>query len=113
MGQEANDRKREGGLLDRVSRYATGGEVNIDLEPRVGYDKSAVKDFVHELADRIDQDPVDATVVPSGGRLRQESGQPRQAVDAAKKTPAVHSAPGSPGRDQAIPAVVRTTKPDV
>src|SRR3954471_10085065 len=99
MVQEAIDRSRQGSILDRVSRYATGGKVNDDLEPRVGYDKSAVKDFVHELADRIDQDPVDATVAPSGGRLRQEAGQPGQAIDAAKMTAAINSAARSPGRD--------------
>src|SRR3954471_9687019 len=73
MVQEAIDESRDGTILDRVSRYATGGDVDTNLEPRVGYDKSAVKDFVHELADRIDQEPVDATVVPSGGRLQQEA----------------------------------------
>ncbi len=113
MVQEAIDRSRQGNILDRVSRYASGGGVDVNLEPRVGYDKSAVKDFVHELADKIDQDPVDATVVPSGGRLRQEAGQPGQAVDTGDMTTAINKAARSPGRDQAIPAVVRTTKPDV
>ncbi len=113
MVQEAIDRSREGTIFDRVSRYASGGDVNANLEPRVGYDKSAVKDFVHELADKINQDPVDATVVPSGGRLRQESGKPGQAVDASRMTAAINHAARSPGRDETIPAVVRTTKPDV
>jgi lipoprotein-anchoring transpeptidase ErfK/SrfK len=113
MVQEAIDRSRQGNILDRVSRYATGGKVNANLEPRVGYDKSAVKDFVNELASKIDQDPVNATVVPSGGRLRGEAGQPGQAVDAKEMTAAINHAARSPGRDQAIPAVVRTTKPEV
>src|SRR4051795_2257349 len=113
MVQEAIDRSREGGLLDRVSRYATGGDVNVDLEPRVGYDKSAVKDFVHELADRIDQDPVNATVVPAGGRLQQEAGETGRAVDARDMTTAINTAARSPGRDEAIPAVVKTTKPEI
>src|SRR3954470_15417155 len=113
MVQEAIDRSREGGLLDRVSRYASGGDVNVNLEPRVGYDKSAVKDFVHELADKIDQDPVDATVVPSGGRLQQEAGETGRAVDARDMTTAINTAARSPGRDEAIPAVVKTTKPEI
>jgi lipoprotein-anchoring transpeptidase ErfK/SrfK len=113
MVQEAIDRSREGSILDRVSRYATGGDVNVNLEPRVGYDKSAVKSFVTELADKIDQDPVDATVVPSGGRLQEEAGQPGQAIDTSQMTASINRAAKSPGRDQAIPAVVRTTKPDV
>src|SRR4051794_30208077 len=113
MVQEAIDRSRQGNILDRVSRYATGGKVNVDLEPRVGYDKPAVKDFVNELAEKLNQDPVDATVVPSGGRLRQEAGQPGQAVDASQMTAAINHAARSPGRDDTIPAVVETTKPEI
>ena len=113
MVQEAIDRSRQGNILDRVSRYAGGGDVNVNLEPRVGYDKSAVKDFVNELAGKIDQDAVNATVVPSGGRLRQEAGQPGLAIEASKMTAAINHAARSPGRDQAIPAVVTQTKPDV
>jgi lipoprotein-anchoring transpeptidase ErfK/SrfK len=113
MVQEAIDRSRQGSILDRVSRYATGGDVSANLEPRVGYDKSAVKDFINELATKINQDPVNATVVPSGGRLQEEAGQPGQAVDMKRMTSEINSAARSPGRDQAIPAVVHTTKPDV
>jgi lipoprotein-anchoring transpeptidase ErfK/SrfK len=113
MVQEAIDRSREGSILDRVSRYATGSDVDANLEPRVGYDKSAVKDFVHELADKIDQEPVDASVVPSGGRLRQEAGQPGQSVDERQMTTAINHAARSPGRDETIPAVVVTTKPEI
>jgi lipoprotein-anchoring transpeptidase ErfK/SrfK len=113
MVQEAVDRSRQGNILDRVSRYATGGKVNVDLEPRVGYDKSAVKDFVHELASKIDQPAVNATVAPSGGRLQEEAGKPGQAVDTSQMTSAINRAARSPGRDQTIPAVVTTTKPDV
>ena len=35
MVQEAIDRSRQGNILDRVSRYASGGDVNADLAPRV------------------------------------------------------------------------------
>ena len=113
MVQEAIDRSRQGNIFDRVSRYATGGDVNVDLEPRVGYDKSAVKDFVHQLADKIDQNPVDATVVPAGGRLRQEAGQPGRSVNEREMTTAINHAARSPGRDETIPAVVEETKPEV
>jgi lipoprotein-anchoring transpeptidase ErfK/SrfK len=113
MVQEAIDRSRQGNILDRVSRYATGGDVEVNLEPRVGYDKSAVKDFVHELAGKIDQDPVDASVTPSGGRLQQEAGQPGQSVDESQMTASINHAARSPGRDATIPAVVETTKPEV
>jgi lipoprotein-anchoring transpeptidase ErfK/SrfK len=113
MVQEAIDRSRHGSIFDRVSRYASGGEVDENLEPRVGYDKSAVKNFVHGLADKIDQEPVNATVVPSGGRLQQEAGQPGRSVDEGQMTSAINHAARSPGRDETIPAVVETTKPEI
>ena len=49
MVQEAIDRSRQGNILDRVTRYASGGDVNADLAPRVSYDKGAVKDFVNHI----------------------------------------------------------------
>jgi lipoprotein-anchoring transpeptidase ErfK/SrfK len=113
MVQEAIDRSREGNILDRVERYASGGDVNADLPAKVAYDKSAVKDFVNQLADEIDQDPVDATVVPDGSRLAKRAGESGQAVDKAKMTDEINAAAQSPGRDQPVQAVVRTTKPEV
>src|SRR5262245_21905405 len=58
MVQEAIDKSRQGNILDRVSRYASGSAVNENLEPRVGFDRGAVNDFVKRLADEINQDPV-------------------------------------------------------
>jgi lipoprotein-anchoring transpeptidase ErfK/SrfK len=113
MVQEAIDRSREGGIFDRVSRYASGGEVDANLQTRVKYDKKAVKDFVNQLADRIDQDAVDATVVPDGSRLAKRAGDAGRAVEKAEMTDEINAAAQSPGRDQAVQAVVKTTKPEV
>ena len=115
MVQEAIDRSRQGSILDRVTRYASGGEVNADLQPRVAYDKSAVKDFVNQLAERIDQEPVDATVVPTNGgaKLQKSAGEAGLAVEKGPMTEAINNAARSPGRDQAIHAVVKETKPEV
>src|SRR5215216_2014600 len=99
MVQEAIDRSREGSILDRVTRYASGGDVDADLKPRVEYDKKAVKDFVNELSDQIDQDPVDATVVPDGSRLRKEAGEAGRRVERGEMTDAINQAAQSPGRD--------------
>jgi len=113
MVQEAIDRSRDGSILDRVSRYASGSNVDANLEPRISYDKSAVKDFVLQLADKINKDPVNASVLPGGDRLQQEPGEPGRAVDVRSMTAAMNDAARSPGRDQAIPAVVKTTKPEI
>jgi lipoprotein-anchoring transpeptidase ErfK/SrfK len=115
MVQEAIDRSRQGNILDRVTRYASGGEVNANLDPEVTYNKSAVKDFVDQLAGQIDQDPVNAEVVPADGgtKLQKHAGEAGLAVAEGPTTRAIYEAARSPGRDQPVHPVVRQTKPDV
>jgi lipoprotein-anchoring transpeptidase ErfK/SrfK len=115
MVQEAIDRSRQGNILDRVTRYASGGDVNANLEPKVAYDKGAVKNFVNELADQLNQDPSDATVVPTDGgtKLQKRAGQAGLAVAMGPTTHAIYAAAQSPGRDQPVHPVVKQTKPDV
>jgi lipoprotein-anchoring transpeptidase ErfK/SrfK len=113
MVQEAIDRSRDGTIFDRVSRYASGGEVDANLPTRVDYDKKAVKDFVNQLAEDINQDPVNATVVPNGSRLAKQAGEPGLAVQKREMTEAINQAAQSPGRDQPVQALVKTTKPEI
>jgi lipoprotein-anchoring transpeptidase ErfK/SrfK len=113
MVQEAIDRSREGSIIDRVSRYASGGEVDANLPTRVDYDKKAVKDFVNQLAEDLNQDPVNASVVPDGSRLAKQAGEAGRAVEKREMTEAINRAAQSPGRDQPVPALVKTTKPEI
>ena len=115
MVQEAIDRSRQGSILERVSRYATGSDVSANLEPRVRYDKSAVNDFVTQLSGQINQDPVDASVTPSssGDKLIPEPGQDGLAVDEKAMRQQINEAARSPGRDQDFAAAVHQTKPEV
>src|SRR3954469_7408116 len=115
MVQEAIDRSRQGNILDRVTRYASGGDVNANLEPKVAYDKGAVKNFVNQLADQLNQDPSDATVVPTDGgtKLQKRAGQAGLAVAMGPTTHAIYAAAQSPGPDQPVHPVVKQTKPDV
>jgi lipoprotein-anchoring transpeptidase ErfK/SrfK len=114
MVQEAINKSRQGNILDRVSRYASGSAVNTNLEPRVGFDRSAVNDFVKRLADEINQDPVNASLAPtSDDKLQPEAGHPGVTVDQDKMYNAINVAAASPGRDQAIRADVSEVQPDV
>jgi lipoprotein-anchoring transpeptidase ErfK/SrfK len=113
MVQDVIDRSRDGTIIDRVTRYASGGEVDADVEPRVDYDKKAVKDFVNQLAEEINQDPVDASVVPDGSKLRKQAGEAGQALEKREMTNAINDAARSAGRDQPVQALVRTTKPEI
>ena len=115
MVQEAIDRSRQGNILDRVTRYASGGDVNADLAPRVSYDKGAVKNFVNQLAAGVDQDPADASVVPSdgGAKLQKRAGQAGLAGEKGPTTKAIYAAAQSPGSHQTVRPVVKQTKPEV
>lgn len=115
MVQEAIDRSRDGGILERVSRYATGSEVDEDLEPQVEYDRGAVKQFVRDLGEQINRDPVNASVVPSedGDTLRPESGHPGVALQTREMYEQINEAASSPGRDAAVAAVVSRTPPEI
>ncbi|MFL5908938.1 MAG: L,D-transpeptidase family protein [Solirubrobacterales bacterium] len=113
MVQEAIDRSREGGIFERVSRYATGGDVNDDIAPDVGYSGKAVKDFVNGLAQQLYQAPVDATVEPSGSKLRPVPGESGLTVDQRRMTDEINQAAHSPGRDETVQAAVVTAKPEI
>jgi lipoprotein-anchoring transpeptidase ErfK/SrfK len=115
MVQEAIDRSRDGSIFERVSRYASGSEVDANLEPRVDYDRTAVHDFVKELADEINREPVDASIVPASGgdTLRPESGHPGVALDEDEIYAQINEAASTPGRDASVQAVVSKTPPEI
>jgi lipoprotein-anchoring transpeptidase ErfK/SrfK len=113
MVQEAIDRSREGGILGRVSRYASGSEVDEDIDPLVGYEHSAVKEFVAEVAEQVNQDPVDARVVPSGDNLRKEAGEAGVSLNQKQMIQEINDAAQSPGREPQIQATVHETKPEI
>jgi lipoprotein-anchoring transpeptidase ErfK/SrfK len=113
MVQEALDKSREGDIFTRVTRYAGGGDVNVDLDPDVGYSKRAVDNFVNALAEQIDQTPQDATVYPDGSKLRPVPGKPGLAVQQKELRQEINQAAHSPGRDQALQVPVASTKPEI
>jgi lipoprotein-anchoring transpeptidase ErfK/SrfK len=115
MVQDAIDASRDGGIIERISRYASGSEVDEDIEPRVDYDRGEVKQFVRELEENINQEPVNASIVPSEGgeKLRPESGHPGVALQTREMYEAINDAAASPGRDAAVEAVVVSTPPEI
>ena len=92
MLDRALDASRDGSLPERVWRYATGGEVEAVVPPRISYSEEAVDEFVAKVAAEIDREPVDASVEPGpsslgtvNGRtgLKVETEELRDQVDAA------------------------------
>jgi lipoprotein-anchoring transpeptidase ErfK/SrfK len=80
MVDEASAASREGALPTRVWRYATGGEVDARIKPRVSYSETAVDRFVEGVAAKVNQDPVDASIEPTATTLDPVEGQPGVAV---------------------------------
>ncbi|HEX2087832.1 MAG TPA: L,D-transpeptidase/peptidoglycan binding protein [Solirubrobacteraceae bacterium] len=69
MVDEALERSREGGIVERTWRGLTGGKVVADIDPRVTYDERAVKQLVRRVARRTERPPRDAKVEFSAGSL--------------------------------------------
>jgi lipoprotein-anchoring transpeptidase ErfK/SrfK len=113
MIDEAVDRSREGGLVDRVSRYFQGSAVDVDIEPRVGYSEKAVDAFVAELAEQINQEPQNASIEPSGDTLTPTPGKPGLALREDEVRDRVIEQIESPGVEKAIAAGVDKTKPEI
>jgi lipoprotein-anchoring transpeptidase ErfK/SrfK len=62
MVDRAVGASREGGLPARLWRYATGGEVSEEIEPRITYSEESMNAFVDTVAAEVNRDPVDASV---------------------------------------------------
>jgi lipoprotein-anchoring transpeptidase ErfK/SrfK len=65
MVAEALSASRDGGLPSRLIRYATGGEVDHRIEPRVAYSETAVERFIEGVAAKVNVEPQDASINPS------------------------------------------------
>ncbi|MGH2957662.1 MAG: L,D-transpeptidase family protein [Solirubrobacterales bacterium] len=113
MVDEAVEVSREGGLIERISRYASGSTVNVDIEPRVGYSQEALEKFVAKLAGEINRDPVDASLEPAGDRLSPEPGRKGFELQEDQTQDLIAEQVETPGRDGPIDAVVKKTVPEI
>jgi len=67
--EEAIAASQDGGLAGRLIRYIGGGSVDERVSANVTYSESAVNRFVRRVADAIDREPRDATVVATGSSV--------------------------------------------
>jgi L,D-transpeptidase catalytic domain/Putative peptidoglycan binding domain len=113
MLDEAVEESRDGGLVERVSRYASGSEVDVDIEPRVGYSEDAVAKFVARMAGEINRDAVNASLTPSGDSLSPEPGDKGFELQEDQTQDLIIDQVETPGRDGPVDAVVKKTEPEV
>ena len=109
----AFEESREGSLPGRVIREVTGGSVDASIPVEVTYSKKAVNKFVREVADKVNVEPVDASVAAGPDSLsvvKAENGHKlRDNLLEKQLTGLLDSGKGS----RNIAAKVNVTKPEV
>ncbi len=110
---EAMNRSRSGNALQHAWREVTGGSVNATIPAAVAYDEGAVKDFVADIKDEVDQDPVDATLEYSDTSLTGTDGQDGVVLRANKLSRKINRAITTPGARRAFKAKVADVSPEV
>jgi L,D-transpeptidase-like protein/putative peptidoglycan binding protein len=113
MVDEAVDAGQSWGLPGRVFREVTGGSVNDTIEPQVSYSHNAVHRFVVHVAKKVNREPQDATVSPSGDSLNVVPAANGRTLKAGKLQTSIVTALDNGGRNRLVNAHVVVAKPKV
>jgi hypothetical protein len=113
MLDEAIEVTRDGGLVERVTRYVQGSTVDEDVEPRVDYSEEAVDDFVADLAEDINREAQDASITPSTDQLIPTPGETGIALREGKMHALITNEVEQPGAGKRIQAKVEVTRPEI
>ena len=101
-----------GGLPTRLLRYATGGEVEESIKPKVDFDEGEISKFVEQIAADLNQAPVNASVEPTAASIepvKEQTGTALKQEDLREKVVAAVVNPT--GRE--VKASVEETLPEV
>ncbi|MGH2961239.1 MAG: L,D-transpeptidase family protein, partial [Solirubrobacterales bacterium] len=112
MVDEAVGASREGGIFSRVWRYASGGELDTDIDPRINYSNDALNGFLDGIAAKINREPQDASVEPTPTDLTPVEEQPGITVRAENLRDRVEDALQSP-QSRVVDAPVEKVEPEV
>lgn len=114
MLEQALAESREGNVLSRTWRELTGGEVDVDVAPRVAYDKARVRRLVARIDRRTERKPRDAKVEFTTADLQPVEGRYGIRMDEKGLRAKIHrvlSRPAEGGR--MVHARVRKVEPEV
>jgi lipoprotein-anchoring transpeptidase ErfK/SrfK len=103
---------QEGGLPTRVWRYATGGEVDEEIEPSITYSRSTLNDFATGVGKNVNVPAVDASVEPTSSSLepvQSQTGIEVQEDDLRTELEAAVQSPDS----RTVQAEVEKVQPEV
>ncbi len=111
--QEAVDRTRQGGLIERVGRYVQGSAVNANIDPRISFSQKAVEKFVARIASKVNRDPQNASITPSGDQLKPTPGKIGITLREDELRDAVLADLEGPAGGEPIAAQVDRVKPEI
>jgi lipoprotein-anchoring transpeptidase ErfK/SrfK len=103
---------QEGGLPSRVWRYATGGEVDEEIEPAITYSKGTLDDFIEGVGENVNVPPQDASVTPTASSLQPVESQTGIEVRVDELRANLEEAVQSPD-SRTVDAEVDKVKPEV
>ena len=86
---KAVSRSREGSIFSRAWRDLVGGELHINLQPKIAYSHAAVDRFVARITAKLDRPPRDASLGYSATGLTKLPEQPGLMVNAQQLRNAV------------------------
>ncbi|HEU4976839.1 MAG TPA: L,D-transpeptidase/peptidoglycan binding protein [Baekduia sp.] len=110
---EALAHSREGSFITRTYRALTGGKVDAHLEPEVTYSDVAISRLMHQMAEALDREPVDATITfDAAGPQTTPSHAGREVLTTGLHRK-IRKAIVSPTADRTMTASVRKVEPQV
>ena len=113
MVDEAIDASRSWGAPGRVMRELTGGSVDENVPPKISYSPAAARQFVNEVAGKVDRAPLDASISASGSSLNVVPAENGRKLKRDKLLQGIQTALDNGGRNKLVNAHVAVDKPDV
>ena len=114
MVDDALSESRKGNMLGRAWREATGGKVDVDIQPKITYSEAAVDRLVARVKRHVNREPEDASVRFAADGLKRVEGKDGLKLRRFELRGRVKKALGRPAQDdRTIVANAVRTKPKV
>ncbi len=111
--ERALEESQEGGLPTRLVRYVTGGEVDNQVSAQITYSQPAINEFVRKIADQVNREAENATVVPAADSLEVAAGRNGRKLRDNLLTRELEHAVLDAKAPHMVVASVRKVKPEV
>jgi lipoprotein-anchoring transpeptidase ErfK/SrfK len=113
MIDTALQRGRKGGILTRTWRSLTGGEVDAQVAPEIGYSRPAVRRLVDRVRVAVSRKARDATVTYSPDSVSVSPARAGRTIDTRLLRTNIEAALVSGTRARTVTVPVRTVAPEV